>query len=220
MNKLIALAVLLAVAIGLPLASSCRRSDPRAAVIDIPGLCSARDVRIVTNAALDEVVAACDGIQHDLEMDITKGVVLYHESQALLNPDYQRRIEARLAEVGFPAKVVSVRHNPPALVPTVDGPVQTWPNRYTAAIRLSNAKTQRDANVIADAIAYARIGTDHPGIHADPTTHRLTLRYESLLLSVKNIEHAIAAVGYAANDTPAFFGNTDARPDGWRPMAL
>jgi len=101
---------------------SCRRSEIRVALIDVPEMSGDRDIRIVTNAALDEVVGQYDGIHNECQVDLTRKIVLYHESQRLLSPAYQRRIEARIAEAGFKARVTNAGLNPPAPVPTVEGP--------------------------------------------------------------------------------------------------
>ena len=44
--------------------------------------------------------------------------------------------------------------------------------------------------------------------------------FDSLRLSMKNLEHAIARVGFDANDTPAKLAWPDAPPHGWSPVSL
>ena len=205
---------------GLLAAVSCRRSDMRTAVVDVPQMSDATSVRIVTNAALDEVVGQYDGIQNQYEVDLTKKLVLYHESQRLLSPEYQRQIEARISEVGFKARVLNARLNPPPPVPTIDGPVQMCPNRFTAVISVPDMISNTDANVVVDAIAFARLGGDDPRIVVSQEARRLAIRYESLHLSLKNIEYAVACVGFDANNVPARLGRDDSIPHGWTPTHL
>ncbi len=199
---------------------SCYRSDIRSTRISVPSMTDARSIRIVTNAALDEVIGKYDGNQNAAEVNLATQVILYHESQALLSKEYQRQLVARIAEVGYKAHVVSVRHNPPPPVPTIDGPVQMWPGRFTATIAVSGLEKNVDANIVLNAIAYARAGRDHPQIAVHPSSHSLDITFDSQRLSTKNIEYAIACAGFSANGTPAKLGQKDAPPHGWTPVAL
>lgn len=199
---------------------ACRRTDVRTVRIDVPQMNSEREIRIITNATLDEVVGRYDGIQHDYEIDLSRKLVLYHESQNLLSPDYQARIVARLREVGFTARIIDVRLNPPGLVPTEDGPVQMWPDRFTAVISVPDMTSQTSANRVVDAIGYARVGRDSPGISVRRDSRTVVATYESLRLSLKNIEYAIACVGFDANNVPGNLGRQDALPHGWTPVRL
>ena len=203
---------------GLMAAVSCRRTDMKKVTISVPGMSDARSIRIVTNAALDEVVGRVDGIMHDYEVDLAGQVVLYHESGRLLAPEYQRRIVACISQVGFKAVVKSVRLNPPALVQTLDGPAQTWPDRYTAVLAVTGMKDHTDANIVVDAIAYARIGRDDPRVSVNKRAQELVARYESLVVAPKNIEFAIACAGFDANQIPARLGGVDSIPHGWTPV--
>jgi len=50
-------------------------------------------------------------------------------------------------------------------------------------------------------------GVEKSTIKFDAATHRLTMRYDSMQLAKKNIEMAIAALGFKANDvTPESIG--------------
>ena len=208
------------VAMAAVAAISCRRSDMRTAVIDVPGMSDAMDIRIVTNAALDEVVGQYDGVKSDYDVDLSRKIVLYHESRNLMSPAYQRRIVDRIAEVGFSAEVIKTGFNPPSPVDTVDGPYCTWPGRFTAVISVPDMDTNTDANIVVDAIAYARLGRDDPRVAVDATSCRIVASYESLHLSLQNIEYAIACVGFDANNIPALQGKAEAVPHGWLPVRL
>jgi hypothetical protein len=196
------------------------RSDVVTAVVRVPRMAGDQAVRIVTNAALDEIVGRYDGTQNDCEIDLSRSILLYHESPKLLAPAYQRRIVACLREVGFAAQVAGARLNPPAAVPTVYGPIQLWPDRFTAVISVPAMRSHTDANIVANAIAYARLGKDDPRLSVDRKTRTLTATYNSLQLALKNIEVAIACAGFEANDIPANLGAADAVPHGWRPIKL
>jgi len=219
MRKTVLLAMI-GLGVGVLAAVSCRRSDIRTAVIDVPQMADSRAIRIVTNAALDEVVGQYDDTQNRCEIDLSKGIVLYHESQNLQSPAYQRLIEARIREVGFEVRVVGSRLNPPPLVLTDDGPIQLWPNRFTAVIMVPDMKTATDANIVVDAIAYARIGGDDPRVVVKRDSRRVIATYESIRLSFSNIEYAIACVGFDANTVPANLGREDSIPHGWTPVTL
>ena len=199
---------------------SCRRSDTRTAVIDVPQMSDAMAIRIVTNATLDEVVGQYDGVKNDFEVDLSRKLVVYHEGQRLMSRDYHRRLVDRIAEVGYSAQVISARFDPPTLVPTRDGPYQMWPDRHTAIISVPDMESKTDANIVVDAIAFARLGRDDPRIEVDASRGRVVASYESIRLSLKSIEHAIASAGFDANRVPAKLGHPDAPAHGWKPVRL
>ncbi|MCC6227434.1 MAG: hypothetical protein IT195_13660, partial [Microthrixaceae bacterium] len=199
---------------------SCRQSRTRTTDISVPGMSDAMAVRIVTNAALNEVIGEYDGTQHEVEVDLLRHIVLYHESQRVTSPAYQKDILKSLKAVGFDATVVRAGLNPSPPVPTVQGAFSVWPSRHTAEISIPGMKTRRDANVVVGAIGYARIGGDHPAVIADTAKRILHVGYESMNTAVKNIEVAIACSGFDANTIPALLGAEDAPQNGWRPVTL
>ena len=77
-----------------------------------------------------------------------------------------------------------------------------------------------DANIVVHAIAYARLGRDDPRVEVRPNSRSVVVQYESLQLALKNIEYAIASVGFDANDVPARLGRRDAFAHGWTPVRL
>lgn len=213
-----ALLTIVGLSLGLLAAMSCRRTDVRMALVDVPRMTDELQVRIVTNAALNEVVGRYDGIKHDYEIDMAKGIVRYHESRRLMSGEYRARIVARIKEVGFDAKVVEAGPNPFGPVMTRDGPIDMWPTRHTAVITVSGMKTHTHANIVVDAIAYARVGRDDPRICIQRAERRVLATYESMRLSLRNLEQAIACVGFDANAVPANLGRPDAIPYGWTPV--
>jgi hypothetical protein len=80
--------------------------------------------------------------------------------------------------------------------------------------------SRRAANIVVDAIAYARLGGDSAWVQADGRARILRVRYEGIRVAPTNIENAVAGVGYAANGVPALLGAADARPNGWDPVRL
>jgi ribosome-binding protein aMBF1 (putative translation factor) len=210
---------------GLVAVISCRKSDIRYAMIEIPGMSDARSVRIATNAALHEVVGRFDGIKNDTEIDLSRKVLLYHEGHRLVQPDYQQRIRARIAEVGYASKILAAGLNEPPKVKAMDGngvyrEVQMWPQRCTAVIYVPEMNSQTDANIVVDAIAFARLGRDDVRIEVDTEARRIVATYESMHISQKNIEHAIAYAGLDANRLSARLGQPDSVPNRWTPIKL
>lgn len=209
--------------LGLMLAClSCRVSRPRDTSIDVPDMRDERDVRILTNAVADEVAGQLEGVKYTFEIDVEQRLVMYHESPKLLQPEYRSAIQQRLAEVGYASRLLQARHNPPPPVPVVNSatPIQTWPYRCTAVLHIPAMTTRKDANIVVDAIGYARRGRDPNGLTMNPDTGTMHVDYESMQLSIKNLEHAIAAVGYRANSLEALLGRDDAVADGWRPVQM
>lgn len=199
--------------------AACMRTEQHAIRLDVPGMATARDIRIVTNAALNEIVGRYDSTRNDVEVDLARGLVLYHEGGRLEDAAYRRHIEDRLREVGFEATFQAVRLNPPPPVPTTRGLVQMWPDRYTAVLSVPALKSCRDANIVNDAIAFARTG-EHPSVAPDARTRTLRVAYNGRALARKNVEYAVANAGYAVNDIPADLGRGDAVPGGWTPITL
>ena len=194
------------------------RSDTGQACIRVPGLDGPLACRQVTDAAMNEVAGRGCG-RHDCEVDLGRGLLLYHEGRDLFRPDVQRRLEACLAETGLTARVLAVQPNPQPPVPTPRGLVQIWPDRVTAAIAIADLRTNLAANRAVDALARARAG-DSPAVRLDPQARTLTVTYNKRELALLNLEYAIATAGYQANGTPARLGGTDAPPRGWTAISL
>lgn len=199
--------------------TACARQDMRSVELRVPDMDDPRAVRIVTNAALNEVVGSYDGVHCAYEVDVSRSLVLYHETARLTDPVFRREITRRLEEVGFQAQIRSVRLNPPPLTPTRQGLVQIWPERYTAEIAVAGLKSFTDANVAIDAIALARTG-DRSAVVADATARVLQVAYDGRQLARQNLATAIACAGFAVDDTPARLGHADALPLKWMPVSL
>jgi copper chaperone CopZ len=200
--------------------TACRRTDIRTTTVSVPEMATTQDVRIITNAALNEIIAEYDGMMHEYEVDLTKKLIVYHESSRLAHPQYRHHIEARIAEVGFKAKVQTGILNPPPLVETVDGMFQEWPGRFTSVISVPDMTSTIDANIVVDAIGFARVGRDAPLIKVNPESRTVHVTYQGMTTNKKNIEHAIALSGYSANEVQAALGRPSALPHGWKPANL
>lgn len=199
------------------LGASCVRQPQRTVEIKVPGMQTERDVRIVTNAALNEVVGRAT-LQHGYDICAEKGTLFYYEGSRLLSREYQQHILRCLREIGYEARIVEVRHWPATAMPTPRGWLQAWPDRHAAAISIPAMKTGVDAHRVVGAIARARTGDDPLRVTPDPAAHTVRVTYDTNQLALKNLEGAIANAGYQANDTPARMGLPDSYPVGWTPI--
>ncbi|HOW98208.1 MAG TPA: hypothetical protein PK634_10515 [Kiritimatiellia bacterium] len=196
---------------------SCVRETQRTVEIKVPGMQTERDVRIVTNAALNEAVGRAT-LQHGYDICVDKGTMFYYEGARLLSREYQRHILRCLREIGYEARIVEVRHWPAPAMPTPRGWLQAWPDRHAAAISIPAMKTGVDAHRVVGAIARARAGDDPLRVAPDPAAHAIRVTYDTNQLALKNLEGAIANAGYQANDTPPSMGLPDSFPVGWTPI--
>jgi copper chaperone CopZ len=72
----------------------------------------------------------------------------------------------------------------------------------TARIYVPNMKNRVCAERVANAVARVP-GVRPDSIKVDATSRDVTVLYDSINLSLKNIEYAIADAGFGANDIPA-----------------
>ncbi len=68
-------------------------------------------------------------------------------------------------------------------------------------IDVPGMSTEEDAAMVMHAMKTIP-GVDTNSVRLDFTRHTVTVQYESLVASLKNIEMAIADAGFAANDVP------------------
>jgi hypothetical protein len=92
---------------------------------------------------------------------------------------------------------------------------QFWASRRVMHLSLTSLTNNATVNIAIAAIAHGVRGQDNPDIRIDPQARTATVAYESLNLSVKNLEHAIAASGLDANNVPALLKAPDALRHGW-----
>jgi len=62
--------------------------------------------------------------------------------------------------------------------------------------------TEAQARIVISALGSVP-GVRPDGVKVDLVNRKVTVTYESIIASVKNLEHAIADAGFSANDIPA-----------------
>jgi len=169
--------------------------------IDVPDMKDETAVRIAVNAAEYEL-ARNDA---NFSVDLKTGTVSHTGNAALKSAAVQAKIESALQDVGLNGKVVSVQATP----------TEAWRDRHTASIRIKKAGNVLIFNIAVHAIAHAMRGNNE-SVAVDRENRSLTVKYDSLGKSLKNIEHAIASAGLQANDVPASLASGAALPYGWR----
>lgn len=74
-------------------------------------------------------------------------------------------------------------------------------------MRTTTVKVPQVTNAVCEARVRAALrdlrGVEHDELRFDHAAGTLSVRYDSMQLGLKNIEHAIAAAGFDANDLPA-----------------
>jgi copper chaperone CopZ len=73
----------------------------------------------------------------------------------------------------------------------------------TVVIRCPEMKTQACAERIVEALSEASYGVSVDSVRPDLEARVVTLEYDSMLLSIKNIEAIVAKAGFTANEMPA-----------------
>ncbi|MBL7114495.1 MAG: heavy-metal-associated domain-containing protein [Kiritimatiellae bacterium] len=73
----------------------------------------------------------------------------------------------------------------------------------TVVIRVPGMHNEACVQVIRRALAPAQYGVKMDSIKVDLENRRITLAYDSMKLSLKNIEFMIVKAGFAANEVPA-----------------
>ena len=73
----------------------------------------------------------------------------------------------------------------------------------TVVIRVPGMHNEACVQVIRRALAPAQYGVRMDSIKVDVENRRITLDYDSMKLSLKNIEFMIAKAGFVANEVPA-----------------
>ncbi len=201
-------------------AIGCLRKEMHDAQIDVEGMTSDRDTALVTNAAQRELMGELPPIRHECRIDPSGGRVVYYEGPRLSDTAYQRRILAALAEIGYPATIRSVRHDPPRRlrIAGIELMLEEWPDRFSMELELGGMDTSGDANRVADAIAYARLGCRPVNLEVDPGSGTVTIRNQSRRLATPlNYAFAIATAGFTAGPLAAYDEIT-APPRGWLPI--
>lgn len=194
--------------------TGCFRNEISQLTVHVPAMSTEQDARIVTNAALNEVVGCLESLKHDYEFDLEKGMVTYHGSRKLMSEIYRSNLTTSLGAIGLKANIVRVGFNPLRALRMPDGSViNDWPDRYTALLAVPEMDTVTEANRVADAIAFVRNGGNDPRVAPDPERGTLDIHFNNVALSERNITEAIACAGYSANGTPP-----QEVPQGWNAL--
>lgn len=72
----------------------------------------------------------------------------------------------------------------------------------TVTIRVPEMKNQSCVQIVTEVIARQQ-GVLRETIAPDPVNRVVIVRYDSMQLAIKNIEHAVADAGFQANEIPA-----------------
>ena len=141
-------------------------------------------------------------------VDVKASTIAFAADGALKHPVVQKCVEDALAEVGFPSKIISAD-------PT---PTRQWMDRHTARISVPAMKDAAAANIAVAAIARAmRVvrGAKEENVTIDTAKGTVTVKYNSMSLSTKNLEHAIATAGLGTKNVPAKLGTSESVSTGW-----
>lgn len=181
--------------------ASCRKSDIRTMRIHVPGMTDEQSTRIAVNAVGYEL--------HRNDANVTaspkEGTITYAAGPGLKSAAVQARLEEALREVGLEGRVTSVQ---PA-------PTENWRDRHTVVVEVKEMQNNVAVNRAVHALAHA-MRDDNEDVTLDAGTRSLIVEYDSMNMSLKNLEQAIANAGLQANDVPAKLGAGDAVPHGWR----
>lgn len=86
----------------------------------------------------------------------------------------------------------------------------------TVVIRVPGMINRQCADIIVNALRQARYGVRMDSIETDLEMRRIVLKYDSMKLSLKNVEFTIAKAGFQANVVPADEKARAALPDACR----
>lgn len=87
----------------------------------------------------------------------------------------------------------------------------------TVVIRVPGMINRQCADIIENALSQARYGVRMKSIEQDLASRTIMLKYDSMKLSLKNIEFTIAKAGFQANEVPADPKAAAALPEQCRP---
>lgn len=72
----------------------------------------------------------------------------------------------------------------------------------TVVIRVPQMRSQGCVERVTDALKQARYGVKLDTLQVDLTNRTVTVQYDSMQLSIKNIEFLVAGAGFDANEVP------------------
>lgn len=198
--------------------------DIQTRILRVPGMTTPLQARVATNSVLHQVTASEKEFGNDranCEIDLDRHRVFYHDGVRLRHADYNRRIVAAIRQIGYPIQMASVRPNPrPAFHQREPYPVwlEPWPDRHTLVLDIPDMTTIRDANIVVDAIAFARAGGDIPHVVPSLATRTITVTFDSMKVDERRLVAAIENVGIRTS--PSLFPELSDHPfpTHWRPL--
>ena len=215
------LLTILGVALLVGFSASCFRPDTESVTIHVPEMQSERDVRIITNAVLYEIVGRPGGpVQQNFrtQIDLPQQYVMHHASSQMISGRYRAELAAQMKAAGYESSLLTTGRNPDKTFRPnpAEPPVNTWPGRHSAVFKVPEMRTVSDANKVHHALSrvYTEMGIGL--LEIDPAARKIHIRdYPARRTAIRNLEAAIANVGYAANDMPPYMGLPAAERKGW-----
>ncbi|MFO7871780.1 MAG: hypothetical protein R6V03_10160 [Kiritimatiellia bacterium] len=188
-------------------AASCRRHDYRLAYINVPGMKDAATAAMVYNAIAHEI----ERKEPRYHVDTNKGILTcFGHVKQLRPPMVHRRIEDSLNDLRMPGKILRAK---PA-------PAQGFHERFAVAVQVTDmdsvVKANRAIAAVSTAVRSPQASENlrkHIAIDIDDRSVRV--KYNSIELSLKNLEHAVANAGLQANEVPPRLGRETALKHGW-----
>lgn len=170
------------------LVSSCRRNDPRTTTVHVPDMADDKDVKIVRQA-LEYELARND---QSFYVSVKTGTLQFFSSSQVAVPEAQRAVEAELTALGLPPKQIQAKPQPS----------DNWPDRHVLQLIIPEMKNHRAANIAVGTISRVMVNRDNPNVVIDRETRTATVKFDSMLVAVKNFEHVVVNVGFKANQIP------------------
>lgn len=199
--------------------TSCFRIEHRQLDLSVQGMTGSQDVILVTNAAQRELMGEWGDLRHQCRIDLASQTVLYSEGGRLSDPRYRESILNALRHAGYPATVVDLKADPSRPADLLGNRIDLvqWPDRHTVRLQVPGMMTTRDANRIADALAWARYGGRPPSLSVNPADGSVTIQGQNQRLATRmNYIHAITSAGFACSGHPACPAQSP--PRGWVPV--
>lgn len=200
---------------------ACFRVDIADLRLQVPDLNTARDLVLVTNAAQHELMGELPDPKHWCEIDLARSLVIYREGPRLRDPAYISRVMNALTEAGYPAEFQLVQHDPspPIKASNWPDPIVEWPDRQVLVLHVPAMTQKVDANRVADALAFARLGGRLSNLVVDPVAKTVTIKgYNRRAAAEQNFEHHLANAGFAVAGWISGPGPAQPPARGWAPF--
>jgi len=204
----------------LLLGAACFRMDAVDVQLTVNDISTERDIVLVTNAAQRELMGELPEIKHECLVDLAQSTMSYFEGPRLMDTSYQRRVLAALENAGYSATIKNVSHAPtaPLRVVNLPVPIVVWPDRCKMVVNIPAMRNTLDANRVADALSYARLGDRPLNLSVDPDTGIVRIHHQNRRATVRgNYAHAITTAGYNVDGWPEIKTGDEFPARGWLP---